>query len=219
MKKLFLLIIVAKINIILSQREKKIYYSCFIAPEHNILHSRSEIGFESLSSNIGFSSGFNFNIYFNQNQSFKSGLAFGYKNYSHLHQGVLFGTDINPGGITSTSEIKTTISNVEIQLPLIYQLEIKENKYFFTGGIEMSHPLYFKANREYFFGNGDYESQKINKNKTPILLNLQTSFGFRFKIAQTHHLAIEPIIKYYLNDLIIINSKIINFGLKTSYNF
>jgi hypothetical protein len=197
----------------------KINIGLCITPEFNNLTVDNPVGQETVKSEIGFSVGLNLEFHIAKNASIRTGIGYGKKNYNHTQNGLIFGTDIDPHtGVVSESKIESKISFSEIQIPLLFQYELKEHKFFVAGGIEMIYPFSNNSERIIYYGNGNTE--KISNPKTnslnfaPVL-----SIGYKLPVSDKLSVSVEPMFKYYLKEYVIIASHLYNYGLKVTFNF
>jgi len=197
----------------------KINVGLSITPEFNNLTLNNPIGQETMKSEIGFSAGINLEFHIAKNASIRTGFGYGKKNYNHTQNGLIFGTDIDPlAGVISESKIESKISFSEMQIPLLFQYELKENKFFIAGGIEITYPFSNNSERTIYYGNGNTE--KITNSKTnslnfaPVL-----SIGYKLPVSKKSSVSVEPMFKYYLKEYVIIASHLYNYGLKVTFNF
>ncbi len=185
-----------------------------ISPELNGLITKNPVGKETVKEKMGFSLGLNLEFRFTKTIALRSGLGYGLARYSHFHEGLIFGTDINPqSGFISESKLESKISYSEVQLPVL--LQVKFNPHFFTAvGFELNGAFADNSKRIIHLGNG---TNTTLANKDGVMMNyaLMISFGF---IVPNTQLSIEPMLKYYFKEHIIPEAKHYTLGLKMTYN-
>lgn len=198
---------------------RKIYYGFSLCPELNYLKMGNLVGQESVAPRIGVSAGLNVAVQLSNKISLRTGLGYGFKNYNHTHAGLIFGTDLNPNtGVNTTSTIESKISYSELQMPLVFQYQLKENKYSISVGMEIIKPFANHSERIVYYGNGTTE---VLSNPTQNSLNFAPvlSLGYLLPVTDQLSISIEPMLKYYLKDYIISGSNLMNYGLRTTLHF
>lgn len=186
----------------------------YILPEMNGLITGNPIGRETVSAKFGGAAGLNIEYRLTSKISLRTGLGFGIRNYEHVHEGLIFNSDISPNdGIISESSIESNITYIEVQLPLLLQYNINSN-FFFTAGLELTTAFADRSERVIFYGNGTTEDMQ-NNNKIGANVGPLITIGYEIP---NSNLLLELLFKYYLRDQIIANSNQYNFGLKITYN-
>lgn len=202
-----------------SASARKINFGLSITPEFNNLILGNPVGQESVKSKIGFSAGISFKFHLTNKSSFITGIGFGKKNYNHTHCGLIYGTDIDPLiGIISESKIESKVSFSELQIPLVFQYELKTNKFYIAGGLELIYRFLNNSERIIYYGNGAI-AKLSNSNINGLNFAPELSFGYKLPVSDKLSISIEPMFKYYLKEYIIIESNLYNYGLKTTLNF
>ena len=203
-----------------SSADRKVAYGLSITPEFNSLIAGNPVGQESVKSQLGFSAGFNVEFQLSKKSSIRTGIGYGLKNYEHTQSGLIFGSDINPvTGVVSESKLESKIAFSELQIPLIFKYEFKENKFFVTGGMEFIYPFANNSERVIYYGTGNTEKLSNSNNTKSVNLAPVISLGYNFTVSDKLSISIEPMFKYYLKEYIIIESNLYNYGLKTTLNF
>jgi hypothetical protein len=197
-----------------AQKDSKFDLGFYMLPEINGLITGNPIGREATRNQFGGAAGLNVEYRLTSKISLRTGLGFGIRNYEHVHEGLIFNSDISPNeGMISESSIVSNINYSEIQLPLLFQYNINSN-FFFTLGLELTTIFNDNSERVIFYGNGTTEEIKNNNifqsNVGPLL-----SIGYQIP---NSNFLIEPLLKYYLRDQIIVSSNQYNYGLKITYN-
>jgi Outer membrane protein beta-barrel domain len=198
---------------------RKIYYGFSLCPELNYLKMGNLVGQESVAPRIGVSTALNVAFHFSNKISLRTGLGYGFKNYNHTHAGLIFGTDLNPTtGVNTTTTVESKITFSEFQIPLVFQYELKENKFFIAGGMEITKPFANQSERIVYYGNGTTD---FLPNPTQNGLNFAPVFSIGYLLPVTDQLciSIEPMFKYYLKTYIVAGSNLVNYGLRTSIHF
>ncbi len=101
----------------------------------------------------------------------------------------------------------------ELQLPLLFQYNIKPNV-FFTVGMELNASFADNSERTIYYGNGEIEQLK---NPTGTTLNYTPMISIGFNVPNSSFI-IEPVFKYYIKEYVIPMSNHYNYGLKITYN-
>ena len=102
------------------QENSKFDIGFYILPEINGLITGNPTGRETVSAKFGGAAGLNLAYRFTSKLSLRTGLGFGVRNYEHVHEGLIFNSDISPNdGFISESSIVSSISYSEIQLPIL----------------------------------------------------------------------------------------------------
>jgi hypothetical protein len=199
--------------------DRKIQFGFSLTPEFNDLKVSNLVGQESVAPKMGLSAGLNVAFHLSNKFSLRTGLGYGFKHYNHTHAGLIFGTDLNPQtGVNTTSTIESKIAFSELQFPLVFQYELKENKIFIAGGIEITKPFANQSERTVYYGN---DTTDILSNPTQNGLNFAPvlSLGYLLPVTDQLSISIEPMFKYYLNTYIIAGSNLFNYGLSTTIHF
>lgn len=177
------------------------------------------VGQESVAPRIGVSAALNVAFHFSNKISLRTGLGYGFKNYNHTHAGLIFGTDLNPTtGVNTTTTVESKITFSEFQIPLVFQYELKENKFFIAGGMEITKPFGNQSERIVYYGNGTTDflpnPTQNGLNFAPVL-----SLGYLLPVTDQLCISIEPMFKYYLKTYIVAGSNLMNYGLRTTLQF
>ena len=199
--------------------DRNIQFGFSLSPEFNDLKVSNLVGQESVAPKMGLSAGLNVAFHLSNKISLRTGLGYGFKHYNHTHAGLIFGTDLNPQtGVNTTSTIESKIAFSELQFPLVFQYELKENKIFIAGGIEITKPFANQSECTVYYGNGTTD---VLSNPTQNGLNFAPvlSLGYLLPVTDQLSISIEPMFKYYLNTYIISGSNLFNYGLRTSIHF
>ena len=199
--------------------DRKIQFGFSLTPEFNDLKVSNLVGQESVAPKMGLSAGLNVAFHLSNKFSLRTGLGYGFKHYNHTHAGLIFGTDLNPQtGVNTTSTIESKIAFSELQFPLVFQYELKENKIFIAGGIEITKPFANQSERTVYYGNGTTD---VLSNPTQNGLNFAPvlSLGYLLPVTDQLSISIEPMFKYYLKTYIIAGSNLFNYGLRTAIHF
>lgn len=199
--------------------DRKIQFGFSLTPEFNNLKLSNVLGQESVSPKMGLSAGLNVAFHLSNKISLRTGLGYGFKNYNHTHAGLIFGTDLNPTtGVNTTTTVESKISFRELQIPLVFQYELKENKFSVSVGMEITKPFANQSERIVYYGNGTTD---ILPNPTQNGLNFAPvlSLGYLHPVTDQLCISIEPMIKYYLKTYIVAGSNLVNYGLRTSIHF
>ena len=199
--------------------DRKIYYGFSLCPELNYLKMGNLVGQESVAPRIGVSAALNVAFHFSNKISLRTGLGYGFKNYNHTHAGLIFGTDLNPTtGVNTTTTVESKITFSEFQIPLVFQYELKENRFFIAGGMEITKPFANQSERIVYYGNGTTDflpnPTQNDLNFAPVL-----SLGYLLPVTDQLCISIEPMFKYYLKTYIVAGSNLFNYGLKTTIHF
>jgi hypothetical protein len=199
--------------------DRKIQFGFSLSPEFNNLKLSNVLGQESVSPKMGLSAGLNVAFHLSNKISLRTGLGYGFKNYNHTHAGLIFGTDLNPTtGVNTTTTVESKISFRELQIPLVFQYELKENKFSVSVGMEITKPFANQSERIVYYGNGTTD---ILPNPTQNGLNFAPvlSLGYLHPVTDQLCISIEPMIKYYLKTYIVAGSNLVNYGLRTTLHF
>jgi hypothetical protein len=199
--------------------DRKIKFGFSLTPEFNDLKVSNVLGQESVAPRIGVSTGLNVAFHLSNKISLRTGLGYGFKNYNHTQTGLIFSSDLNPTtGVNTTSSIESKVSFRELQIPLVFQYELKENKFSISVGMEITKPIANQSERIVYYGNGTTE---VLANPTQNSLNFAPVFSIGYLLPVTDQLSIsiEPMFKYYLKDYIISGSNLMNYGLRTTIHF
>jgi hypothetical protein len=199
--------------------DRNIQFGFSLTPEFNDLKVSNLVGQESVAPKMGLSAGLNVAFHLSNKFSLRTGLGYGFKHYNHTHAGLIFGTDLNPQtGVNTTSTIESKIAFSELQFPLVFQYELKENKIFIAGGIEITKPFANQSERTVYYGNGTTD---VLSNPTQNGLNFAPvlSLGYLLPVTDQLSISIEPMFKYYLKTYIIAGSNLFNYGLRTAIHF
>lgn len=199
--------------------DRKIQFGFSLSPEFNDLKVSNVLGQESVAPKIGLSAGLNVAFHLSNKISLRTGFGYGFKHYNHTHAGLIFGTDLNPiTGVNTTTTVESKIAFSELQFPLVLQYELKENKIFIAGGMEITQPFANQSERTVYYGNGTIEvlsnPSQNELNFAPVL-----SLGYLIPVTDQLCISIEPMFKYYLKTYIISGSNLFNYGLRTSIHF
>jgi hypothetical protein len=199
--------------------DRKIQFGFSLTPEFNDLKVSNLLGQESVAPRIGVSTGLNVAFHLSNKISLRTGLGYGFKNYNHTQTGLIFSSDLNPiTGVNTTSSIESKVSFRELQIPLVFQYELKENKFSISVGMEITQPITNQSERIVYYGNGTTD---ILPNPTQNGLNFAPvlSLGYLLPLTDQLSISIEPMFKYYLKDYIISGSNLMNYGLRTTLHF
>lgn len=220
MKKLLLIISLFPLTIFGQQKTtgSKINIGLFITPEFTCLTNNSANVQQELTSEFGISTGLILKIKLSNKLFIRTGFGYGYKNYSNMQTGLIFGSDIDPvKGFISESKFETKINFKELQLPFSIQYDLKK-QLFIAGGIEFLYLFENNTEKILYYGNGTKETRTNNYfeqfNLAPTL-----SIGYNIPISDKFNVSIEPMFKYYLIEYIINESHLFNFGLRITVNF
>lgn len=235
--KLITLLILSHTAIAFSQSDitkinsTKVKIGLYILPEMNTLNFQEEaqeqignqldIYMQNSKSKIGISAGVNFEYHLTKKTSVRTGLGFGQKNYSHTKFGQPLGYSFTysprwgyPYGYTIESNVKFS----EFQVPFIFQHEIIENRFFIAAGIEINYQFSNNSLRIIYDPLGNTQKM-VNLNENVLNFAPTLSIGYKVNVSDKLSISIEPMLKYYLKEYIIINSHLYNYGLKTTFNF
>lgn len=194
--------------------DSKIDFGFYVLPEMNGLTTANPVGTETARSKFGFSAGLNLEYRLTPKISFRTGLGYGLKNYNHLHEGLIFNSDINPqNGIQTVSRMESSISYSELQLPLLFQYKLNP-KVFYTLGLELNTSFADKSERIIYYGNGAIDQLE---NTTGAILNYAPMLSIGFIVPNSNFI-IEPLFKYNIKEYLIPMSNQYNYGLKITYN-
>lgn len=194
--------------------DSKIDFGFYVLPEMNGLTTANPVGTETAHSKFGFSAGLNLEIRLTPKISLRTGLGYGFKNYNHLHEGLIVNSDINPqNGIQSVSRIESSITHSELQLPLLFQYKLNPNV-FYTLGLELNTSFADKSERMIYYGNGEIDQLEP---KTGALLNYAPTLSLGFIVPDSNFI-IEPFFKYNMKEYLIPMSNQYDYGLKITYN-
>jgi hypothetical protein len=199
--------------------DRKIRFGFSLSPEFNDLKVGNVLGQESVAPKMGLSAGLNVAFHLSNKISLRTGLGYGFKHYNHTHAGLIFGTDLNPiTGVNTTTTVESKVGFSELQIPLVFQYELKENKIFIAGGMEITKPFANQSERTVYYGNGTTD---VLSNPTQNGLNFAPVFSIGYLLPVTDQLSIsiEPMFKYYLKTYIIAGSNLFNYGLRTTIHF
>jgi hypothetical protein len=199
--------------------DRKIQFGFSLTPEFNDLKVSNLLGQESVAPRIGVSAGLNVAFHLSNKISLRTGLGYGFKRYNHTHAGLIFGTDLNPTtGVNTTTTVESKITFSEFQIPLVFQYELKENRFFIAGGMEITKPFANQSERIVYYGNGTTDflpnPTQNGLNFAPVL-----SLGYLLPVTDQLCISIEPMFKYYLKTYIVAGSNLFNYGLKTTIHF
>ena len=190
----------------------------FVLPEINALAVQSMAGTQTVDPGFGFSAGLALEFEVSDQLSLRSGLGYGLKKYNHLHEGLIFNSDIDPQqGVVSESRLESEIAFSEIQLPFLIQYR-PVPRFFVAGGVEFNAPFADRSHRIIYYGNGDVE--ELNNENIPVInYGPLISFGYRQPFGDHSSLLIEPMVKYYINEYLVPQSRLSNYGLRLTYLF
>lgn len=222
MKKLLILIsIISSFDVTAqttSGKERKIQTGVYLGYDVSGLIVRSDVYETKTTPKSGFSMGALGAYQFNARNSLRLGLGFGFKRYFIKQDGVTLGTDIDPQmGFISSSTLTTDVRFKELQIPVLFKHEFKENNWFITSGLEF---LGLYANKmEQKIENNDFFTSTTNQksifyNVTPII-----GAGFQFRLSNQLQATIEPTLKMYIFEHMVTNSSILQGGLRMTVFF
>jgi len=164
----------------------------------------------TLGINVGFTLGPVFKI--------RTGIYYGWKGYTHIHDGLVFFPQDTIGPSPTTSRVESQVSYSIWHLPLILQFNPKATRFFIAGGLAWNYQHYASVDQTIYFGNGDTEI--LPPTKEPSLnFSVVASLGYRLRVAEKIDLVFEPVFKYHFRDYIIAGSNLYNFGLKITLNY
>lgn len=194
--------------------DSKIGFGFYLLPEMNGLTTANPVGTETVGSKLGGSAGLNLEFRLTQKIALRTGLGYGLKNYNHLHEGLIFNSDIDPqNGFQTESRMESSITYSELQVPLLFQYKLNSNV-FFALGLELNTSFADKSERIIYYGNGDIEQLE---NTTGTLLNFAPMLSIGFIVPNSNFI-IEPLFKYYIKEYLVPMSNQYNYGLKITYN-
>ncbi len=162
----------------------------------------------------GFSVGVQVKLKVANNFFLRTGLGYGLKGYRNMETGLRFGSTINPmTWVVSESKIETKGVFHELQLPLAFQYDIKEEKFFIACGVDLVGQIGHTTKTQYLYGDGtkDFSSFE-NKSQLNIAPNL--SMGYAMPLNQHYTLSIAPTFSYYVKEWILHDSQMFNYGIK-----
>jgi hypothetical protein len=188
----------------------KILVGLSITPEFNNLFVGNPVGRETVKPAIGFSAGLTLEFHVAKKASIRTQV--------HTQNGLVFISDINPQtGVITESSIKSNMSFSEIQIPLLFQYELKENRFFIAGGIEFIYPFSNNSERIIYYGNGNTE-KLLNSTSNNLTIAPVLSIGYKLPVSDKLSISIEPMFKYYVKEYVITASHLYNYGLRVTLN-
>lgn len=203
--------------------KNKLNLGFYLSPEYNQELSRMMPDKGNYS--YSFSTGLSIKYLLSKNVAMISGLGFGLKRSRNIPDASRFvdkiykdtgdwETTIRPHEVLSSSEIF-----YEIQIPLLVQVNVWENKFFVTSGLEASRCLYHNVKSQTrLTGNDEMINTATRLRGDGNALAIVAGLGMNVKAFKTMDLAIEPIVKLYPG-LGSYNDMLSTFGLKTSWYF
>ncbi len=222
MKKLLILIaIISSFDVTAqtaSEKERRFQTGVYLSYEVSGLIVRSDVYETKTTPKSGFSMGVLGAYQFNERNSIHLGLGYGFKRYFIKQDGVTFGSDIDPQmGFVSSSTLTTDVRFKELQIPVLFKHEFKENNWFITGGLEF---LFLHANKmEQKIENNDFFTSTTNQksvfyNVTPVI-----GAGYQFRLSNQLQASVEPTLKMYIFEHMVSNSSILQGGLRMTVFF
>ncbi|MCG8575963.1 MAG: PorT family protein [Flavobacteriales bacterium] len=198
--------------------QRKLYIGLNVSPEINGLLLGNSVGTESSTPQIGYSSGINFAFRPNKMISLRSGINFSQKRYQHLHEGLIFNSDIDPtSSFINTSTVETEVSYGLLQVPFIFQFNPQGSPFFVSAGLAYNYQLESSPYRVFHYGDGTVQvSAPVFKEASNISASM--SIGYELNLNDRLQFAFEPYFQYYFVDHIISLSNLYNIGIRTSFN-
>lgn len=218
------LITVLLLPIILYSQENstnsKVKLGFYALPEMNDLISNNALGNQLESKpKLGFSIGVNTEFALGKKVTLRTGLGYGFKNYSTIQSGLIFGDDIDPQiGYLSSSKMKQHVTFSELQVPINFLFKLSKH-FFIATGVDVNIAIAGKSERQIIKDNG--EKYWLSDKKFGPLVNFSPmlSVGYDFALSENTNLMIEPILKLYLREYIIPTTSLYNYGIRITYNF
>jgi hypothetical protein len=202
-----------------SQDALKPIVAVWVKPEFNSLLLSSSVGKLDIKARPGLSAGLGISFPFSPGIAFRTGIGYGVRKYSYTHSGLVFSSDINPPPKPNTeSRIETEISNREIQIPIAFQIMLKNPRFFIGFGSDIIYGFSVESDRTYYYGNGTTEKAKKLGFEQPWNIVPVVSFAYIAPIAERTTLSFEPLLKYYINPYVIPESHQYAYGLRISVN-
>ena len=203
-------------KVIFAQENKpnnKFTFDISVTPELNVLLVDERLQQRS-KTRFGLSSSFNLKYRLSKNWIFRTGVGYGIKRYDYIKDDFKFAILDPVKGFISTSEIVTKFSFAEFQLPIMFQMDIADHKYFISSGIELIRFLKNTSKSTLYHDNGDREELSDISNKAMSNFAVVLGLGYNLKIPNTFKASIEPILKLYYKEYIIEHSQLCNLGLR-----
>lgn len=200
------------------ESQKRIGLGVFVSPELNTSTLKGKFFNESVQPVFGISTGVEMNATFGNHFVLRAGLGYGQKGFNYSINDLYFGDDIDPNtGFIDQSSVIYNVSLHEFFLPVSVHYKFKK-PVFVGGGIDFSIPVQSSAYRITTKASGPVgERERINPDAAKTNIALTISAGYRFKLAATYHLLVEPTLKYYFFALGLNNGNIVSAGLKTTF--
>lgn len=218
MKKLLTILLFLPFGL-LAQEELKssLKIGLTVSPEINGLRVSSPlVGDIETEVKFGFSTFVSLFYAFNNHVGLRTGLGYGKRNDYHEHSGLIFQQDIDPVvGIISESRVESQVLINEFQLPIILQLSPGSSNLFFSVGFELAYQQGKNSEQTVYYGNGTIGP--LGPPRDPIW-NFSSTFGvgWQFPIADKWHLTLEPVVKYYFKEYVVVSSNMYSIGFRST---
>jgi Outer membrane protein beta-barrel domain len=224
MKKLIVLFLVAPVYVFAQEETSGIVapsrfsVGIMFMPEYISLFRAEPTDDKEVVPKAGFSTGVNAEFALKPRFSLRTGLGYGQKSLGYNQTGLVFNSDLNlQGGPSTTSRMEQVYHYSEIQLPVLVQYELIDDRFFVAAGTEIVYAMPGKSERTIYYGNGTVEQMPITStNQTNV--SVLISGGYKFHLAHNLNLALEPMFRYCLIPYPINDGVVYSFGLKTTLN-
>lgn len=212
---LFLALLFLSLGAFSQKENASVNFGVFAMPELTGLINSNLVGQEKVNEKIGISLGLNVEFSLPDRLALRLGLGYGFKRFTHIHEGLIFGSDISPtGGFGNESTMESKISYGELQIPVTLLFKYKSGLYF-AAGLELNGIVIDNSKRNIHHSDGTVSTLS---NRTGYNVNLAPMLSIGYTIPYTG-LSFEPMFKYYLKKHIISGSNQYNLGLRITYNF
>jgi len=178
-----------------------------LAPEINFLwvdKKNSQQG----QSRPGWSGSLNLKYPLNKVISMRSALGYGFKRFNYNYSYLI-------GYYQRTKEISFS----EVELPVLIQLDLKDQISFFATGLELVYCFKNFSKNSMNDAYGISEELPDTKYKAIFNITYVFSFGYNIKFPKRNSLSLEPMAKVYIRDHLITHTRLWNIGLKSTYYF
>jgi len=201
--------------------EKKSWFSAgiMLMPEYISFFRAEPTDSIEILPKAGFSAGLNLEFSLTPKLSLRTGLGYGQKNLGINHNGLIFNSDLDltGGGMGTTSRAELRYHYNEIQLPVLFQYEMIEDRFFVSAGTELIYAMPGNSERTIYYGNGTVEKSHI-ESYDRVNVCVSISSGYKFHFAGNLNLTVEPMFRYCLIPYPINDGVVYSFGLKTTLN-
>lgn len=201
--------------------KERIGLGIYFSPEVNNVVIQNKSTYQSVQPKIGFSVGAEMNFTFGEHWILRAGFGFGFKQFRYINDNYVLQNYYHPeqGLISPTVTAVYEAKFQETQIPLSFHYKFSER--FFVGvGTEFILPISFPSSWHVDGYSGIDYKKPYNLIDNPKNFVLSASAGYRFKLAGSFYLLLEPAFRFYLkkNRLDIDTySHFYSIGLKTTF--